>query len=126
MANRMKERYVAEIAPALNKKFGTALAADTGLLVAVYLVADADALTALFAVQSNLASADGGLLLHDATGLALLTGLGVACSNIDLLHDDLVLAGHSHQDLALHALVLAGQDDNSIILLNVHTIVPLR
>ena len=40
--------------------------------------------------QCNLASADGGLLLYDATLLALLTGLGVAGSNVDLLNDDLV------------------------------------
>ena len=49
---------------------------------------------------------------------------GVASSDVDLLHDDLVLSGHGNQDLALDALVLTGQDDNGIILLNVHTLVP--
>ena len=43
--------------------------------------------------------------------------------NVLVHNDDLVLAGHSHQDLALYALVLTGQDDNGIIFLNVHTLV---
>ena len=87
-------------------------------------MADADALTALIAVQSNLAGTDGGLLLHDATLLTLLTGLGVAGRHVDVLDDDLVLGGHGNQDLALGALVLTGQDDNGIVFLNVHTLVP--
>ena len=76
------------------------------------------------AKQGDLTYTDGGLLLHDATGLALTAGLGVAGSHIDLLYENLVLAGHGGQDLALDALVLTGQDDNGIVLLNVHTLVP--
>ena len=119
MANRMKERYVSEIAPAL-LDFGAALAADAGLLAVLDLEADADALAALIAEQGNLAGTDRSLALNNATGLALTTGLGVAGSHIDLLNDDLVLSGHGNQDLALYALVLTGQNDNGIILLNVH------
>ena len=47
-------------------------------------MADANALVALFAEQGNLAGADGGLLLDDATGLALTAGLGVAGSDVNL------------------------------------------
>ena len=61
-------------------------------------------------------------LLEDAALLALLAGLGVAGDDVDLLHDHLAGLGHDLQDLALLALVLAGQDDNQVVLTNAHLI----
>src|SRR5699024_7766442 len=84
------------------------------------LVCNAGGLVALGADDLHLAGVDRGLSLHDTAGLALATGLGVAGDDVDALHDDLAVGGHNDLDLALLALVLAGQDDNGIALLDFH------
>src|SRR5699024_7424119 len=89
---------------------GAALLADANLLaVGLHLVGGAGGLAALGTHALHLAGVDGGLLLQDAALVALLAGLGVAGDHVDLLHDHLALLGHNLQDLALLALVLAGQ-----------------
>src|SRR5699024_7000790 len=63
-----------------------------------------------------------GLLLEDAALVALLAGLGVPGDHVDLLHNHLALLGHNLQDLALLALVLAGEDDHHVVLANAHLV----
>ena len=60
----------------------------------------------------------------DAALIALLLRLDVAGRNVDAFDDDLVRRGHSLEDLTLLALVLAGQDDDLVVLLNVHNQLP--
>ena len=60
--------------------------------------------------------------LHDAAGLALLAGLDVAGHHVDALDHDLGFAGNGAEHLALLALVLAGQNDDLVVLLDLQTI----
>ena len=91
------------------------------LLAALDLVGDAGALAALGADHLDLGGIQSRFALHDAAGLALLAGLDVAGHHVDALHDDLGFAGDGAEHLALLALVLAGQDDNGIALLHIHS-----
>ncbi len=81
---------------------------------------DAGRLVALGADHHDLAGVYGGLDLNYAALLTLLAGLLMLGRNGNALDDDLALLGHGGQDFALLALIAAGQDDNLIILFNVH------
>ena len=92
------------------------------LLAALDLVGDAGALAALGADHLDLAGVDSGLALDNAALLALTAGLDVAGDHVAAFHNDLALAGDGAQHLTLLAAVLAGQDDNGVILLDLQTI----
>ena len=87
-------------------------------------MADAGALAALGADELNLGGVDGSLDLEDAALFALLAGLLMLGGNIDALDDDLHRLGVGLDDLALLALVLAGQDNDLIVSFNVHSLCP--
>src|SRR5699024_9956710 len=69
----------------------------------------------------HLAGVERSLALDDAALLALTAGLGVAGYHVDTLYDDLGLAGEGTLDLALLALVLAGQYVHGVAHLNIHS-----
>ena len=96
--------------------------AHAALLVALDLHGNAGTLAALGADDLNLAGVDRGFTLHDAALFALTAGLDVAGDHVAAFHNDLTLAGDGAQDLALLALVLAGQDNDSVVLLDLLTI----
>ena len=103
-------------------QFRTAVLAHADLLVALDLVSNAGTLVALGADNLHLAGGDGSLALDDAALLALTAGLDVAGDHVAAFHNDLALAGDGAQHLTLLAAVLAGQDDNGVILLDLQTI----
>ena len=80
----------------------------------------AHGLAALFADQHHVGSVDGGFLLHDAAGLHRIAGLLVTGHHVHALNDDLAGLGERSGDLALRALILAGDNHHQIILTNVH------
>src|SRR5690606_9752687 len=65
---------------------------------------------------------DGGLLDLDAAGVdaALTTGTGVLGDAVDALDQDPVGLGVDGDDAALQALVLAGDDLDEVVLLDLH------
>ena len=103
-------------------QFCAALLAGADFLAILQLIAHAGVLAALGADHLDLAGVDSGLALDDAALLALTAGLDVAGDHVAAFHNDLALAGDGAQHLTLLAAVLAGQDDNGVILLDLQTI----
>ena len=101
--------------------------AHADFLAVLDLIGHAGALVALGAYHLDLAGVDSRLALDDAALFALLAGLDVAGHHVDALDHDLALTGNGAQHLAGLALVLAGQNDHLVVLLDlqiVHVSVP--
>ena len=117
---RFQSRHLVAL---LSSDFGAALLADADLLaISQQLVSRAGGLVALGADALHLAGVNGGFHLHDAALLGLAGGLLVLGSDVDALHNDLTLGRNDRQDLALLALVLAGQNDDEVVLLNADSV----
>src|SRR5689334_14059783 len=80
-------------------------------------VTDAGRLTGFRILMGNVGDVDGAFLLHDAAGIAG-RGAGMALHHMDALHDDAALRAQHAQNLALLALVPAGDDDHLVALLD--------
>ena len=65
---------------------------------------------------------DGSLDGHDAALRVLLSGAHGLLDHVHLLDDHALLAGERTNDLALLALVLAGQNADGVALLDVHAV----
>src|SRR5262249_21619176 len=100
------------------------------LRVALAAVARAAGLGAVLAGARGLAAAradhlevrdlDGGLALQDASlDVALRVGPGVLLAEVDALHDGRPLGRVHAQHLPLFAAVLAGKDEDRVVLLDV-------
>ena len=81
-------------------------------------MSNAGALAALGANELNLAGIDGSLNLDDSAFFALSHGLLVLGCDVNAFNNDLHSLGVGNQDLALLALVLAGQNDDFIVFLD--------
>ena len=88
------------------------------------LVAAAGSLATLGANQHNLGSSHGDRLTNDAALLILTGSTNVAVSHVDALNQNLTGGGHGGENLALLALILAGQDYDFIASLNFHSLCP--
>src|SRR5690606_31624869 len=92
------------------------------LAVGVEAVANASGL-AVGVDQHHVGDVNLRLLRDDAAGLRAALSLAdprVLLDPVHALHEHLVLAGEGLDDLALGALVLAGDDENRVALLDLH------
>jgi hypothetical protein len=101
-------------------QLAAALLAATDLAFCADLVTYAGSLAALGANYLYLGSVNGGFNLDDAAFLALTTRCLVLGSNVYAFNYDLLALYVYTQNLTGLALVLAGQDYNSIIGSNLH------
>src|SRR3954451_8790003 len=81
------------------------------------LEADAGRLVALGIDMGDVRDVKHRFLLDDAAGLAH-GGTGMALHHVDALNEDTAVLGQDAQDLAGLALVLAGDDDHLVALLD--------
>ena len=72
---------------------------------------------ASYTVGEEIANA----VTHGIAALLSIAGLAVLGRDVDAGHGDLHALGIGSEDLPLLALVLAGQDDDSIVFTNLHT-----
>ena len=82
-------------------------------------MAHAGGLAALGAHEHHVAGVDGGFLVDDPTGLHGVARLLMLGDHVHAFHHNLAGLGVGSGDLALLALVLAGDDDYGIVFLDV-------
>src|SRR6185436_5059127 len=97
---------------------------DADLLAGLVVDAEADACRLAVGVeQHHVADVDRRLLGDDPAGGGAALGAGNGSVLLDPVHaldEDLVAVGVGHQDLALGALVLTGDDKHGVALVDVH------
>ena len=115
---------LAKICKVLACDIGDVAGTNADILAVNGLVTDAGGLAALGADQHDLGDIHGDLSADDTGLFTLLAGLHMAGCHVDAFHNDLLIGGHSLQDLAFLTLILAGQDNDLIVLNNIHTELP--
>src|SRR6201996_4811583 len=96
----------------------TGLLGDADLLVTLDLETDTGRLTGGRVGDSDVGDVQRRFLVDDTAIRVGLRRTGMALHHIDALDDHAAFDGHDLGDGALAALVLAGQDDDAIALLN--------
>src|SRR5688500_3951463 len=94
---------------------------DADLLAVALVEADSGRLAGLRIFQSHLGGMERRLAALDPALRVGLRRLAVARGDVDAGHDHLALLGHRLGDFAMLALILAGQDHDSVAFLDLHS-----